>query len=155
MADLFGDVPQSLVLTHQFKHLGSYRRFSHWHDDIAKGDLPSYTFIEPTYFGADENDQHPPHDVMRGDALIADVYNTLRASPALFGCTLLIVMYDEHGGFFDHVVPPHTVAPDGHTARYSFDRLGFRVPAIFVSPLLDPGVVREVFDHTSTSTQRL
>ncbi len=145
----FGDVPQSLVLTHQLKHLGSYRRFAHWQDDVAKGDLPSYTFIEPTYFGPNQNDQHPPHDVLRGDALIADVYNTLRANPALFARTLLIVVYDEHGGFFDHVVPPTTVAPDGHTQHYSFDRLGFRVPAILISPWLDPGVVHEVFDHTS------
>ncbi len=67
----------------------------------------------------------------------------------MFARTLLIVMYDEHGGFFDHVVPPHTVAPDSHTDHYSFDRLGFRVPAILISPLLNPGVVREVFDHTS------
>ncbi len=145
----FGDVPQSLVLTHQFEHLKNYRRFAHWHDDVARGDLPAYTFIEPTYFGSNQNDQHPPHDVLRGDALIADVYNTLRANPALFERTLLIVMYDEHGGFFDHVVPPRTIAPDDHTTHYAFDRLGFRVPAIFVSPLLDPGVVQEVFDHTS------
>ncbi len=145
----FGDVPQSLVLTHQFAHLGSYRRFAHWREDVATGDLPAYSFIEPTYFGPNENDQHPPHDVQRGDALIAEVYNTLRANPALFARTLLIVLYDEHGGFFDHVVPPHTVAPDGHTEHYSFDRLGFRVPAVLVSPLLDPGVVSTVFDHTS------
>ena len=145
----FGDVPQSLVLTHQFKHLGSYRRFAHWHDDIARGDLPSYTFIEPTYFGPNQNDQHPPHDVLRGDRLIADVYNTLRGNPDLFARTLLIVMYDEHGGFFDHAVPPSTVAPDSHTHHYAFDRLGFRVPAIFISPMLDAGVVHEVFDHTS------
>ena len=145
----FGDVPQSLVLTHQFAHLGNYRRFAHWRDDIAKGDLPAYTFIEPTYFGPNQNDQHPPHDIMRGDALIAEVYNTLRDNPKLFQRTLLIVLYDEHGGFFDHVVPPPAVAPDGHTERYSFDRLGFRVPAILISPFLDPGVVATVFDHTS------
>ncbi len=145
----FGDVPQSLVLTHQWEHLGNYRRYAHWRDDVARGDLPAYTFIEPTYFGPNENDQHPPHDVQRGDALIAEVYNTLRANPDLFARTLLIVLYDEHGGFFDHVVPPRTIAPDGHTDLYSFDRLGFRVPAVFVSPLLDPGVVHEVFDHTS------
>ena len=145
----FGDVPQSLVLTHQFAHLGNYRRFAHWHDDIAAGDLSAYTFIEPTYFGPNENDQHPPHDVMRGDELIADVYNTLRGNPDLFARTVLIVVYDEHGGFFDHVVPPHTVAPDRHTEHYLFDRLGFRVPALLVSPLLDAGVVSTVFDHTS------
>jgi phospholipase C len=59
------------------------------------------------------------------------------------------VLYDEHGGFYDHVVPPATVAPDDHTKHFAFDRLGFRVPAVLVSPMLDPGVVHTVFDHTS------
>lgn len=145
----FGDVPQSLVMTHQFRHLGNYRRYKHWRDDVATGDLPAYTFIEPTYFGPNCNDQHPPHDIMRGDALIAEVYNALRANPALFARTLLIVLYDEHGGFFDHAVPPPTVPPDEHTEHFAFDRLGFRVPAILVSPMLDPGVISTVFDHTS------
>lgn len=145
----YGDVPQSLVLTHQLAHIGSYRRYKHWRDDIAADDLPAYTFIEPTYFGPHQNDQHPPHDVMRGDALIAEVYNTLRGNPTLFERTLLIVLYDEHGGFFDHVAPPATVPPDGNTRHFAFDVLGFRVPAVLVSPMLDPGVVSTVFDHTS------
>lgn len=145
----YGDVPQSLVLTHQLEHLGSYRRFAHWRDDVASGDLPSYSFIEPTYFGPEENDQHPPHDVLRGDALIAEVYEALRGNPALFAKTLLIVVYDESGGLYDHVVPPRTIAPDSHRRHFAFDQLGFRVPAVLVSPLLDPGVLSEVFDHTS------
>ncbi len=145
----FGDVPQSLVLTHQWRHLGNYRAFRHWEADLKAGTLPAYSFIEPTYFGPHQNDQHPPHDVMRGDALIAAVYNPLQANPESFARTLLIVLYDEHGGFFDHVVPPATVPPDEHTQHYAFDRLGFRVPAIFVSPLLDPGVAHAVYDHTS------
>lgn len=145
----FGDVPQSLVMTRQWHHLDQYRAFRHWEEDVAAGDLPAYSFIEPTYFGPGQNDQHPPHDVMRGDELIAKVYNPLRANPALFERTLLIVLYDEHGGFFDHVPPPPTVAPDDHTEHYKFDRLGFRVPAIFVSPWLDPGVAHTVCDHTS------
>jgi len=145
----YGIVPQSLVMTHQFAHLGHYRRYDDWHGDIAAGDLPAYTFIEPSYFGPNQNDQHPPHDVMRGDALIADVYNTLRGNPDLFARSALFILYDEHGGFFDHVVPPPTVAPDDHTEHFAFDILGFRVPAVIVSPLLDPGVVHTVFDHTS------
>lgn len=145
----YGDVPQSLVLTHQWAHLGNYRAFSHWEADVAAGRLPAYSFIEPTYFGPHQNDQHPPHDVMRGDALIAAVYNPLRANQALFERTVLVVLYDEHGGFFDHVVPPATIPPDEHTKEYAFDRLGFRVPAIVVSPLLDPGVSHAVCDHTS------
>jgi phospholipase C len=145
----FGDVPQSLVLTHQWHHLGNYRAFRHWQSDVKAGNLPAYSFIEPTYFGPHQNDQHPPHDVMRGDALIADVYNALRANQALFERTLLIVLYDEHGGFFDHVVPPATIPPDEHTQHYAFDQLGFRVPAIFVSPLLDPAAAHKTYDHTS------
>jgi phospholipase C len=145
----YGDVPQSLVLSHQLRHLGNYSLYRNFRADVAKGDLPGYTFIEPSYFGPDQNDQHPPHDIMRGDALIADVYNTLRTNPKLFARTLLIVLYDEHGGFYDHVVPPKTVAPDDHTKHFAFDQLGFRVPAVFVSPMLNPGVIHEVFDHTS------
>ncbi len=145
----FGDVPQSLVLSHQFAHLGNYRRYAHFADDVRDGDLPAYSFIEPTYFGPAQNDQHPPHDVLRGDALIAEVYNALRGNPGLFARTLLIVLYDEHGGFCDHVVPPGTVPPDDHTHHFGFDRLGFRVPSILISPLLDPGVCSRVFDHTS------
>ncbi len=145
----YGDVPQSLVLTHQFTHLNKYRRYTHWREDVAAGDLPGYTFIEPTYFGPNCNDQHPPHDIMRGDALIAEVYNVLRSKPELFARTLLIVLYDEHGGFFDHVPPPRTIAPDDNTELFAFNVLGFRVPALLVSPMLDPGVISTVFDHTS------
>ena len=148
----FGDVPQSLVLTHQWRHLGNYRGFKHWEADVKAGRLPAYSFIEPTYFGPNQNDQHPPHDVMRGDELIAQVYNPLRANQELFERTLLIVLYDEHGGFFDHVVPPKTVPPDDHVSEYAFDQYGFRVPAIFVSPLLDPGVAHAVYDHSSLLT---
>ena len=50
--------------------------------------------------------------MLRGDALIADVYNTLGSNRALSARTLLIVLYDEHGGFCDHVVPPATIPPD-------------------------------------------
>jgi phospholipase C len=145
----YGSVPQSLVMTHQWTHLDRYRSYRHWADDVAKGDLPAYTFIEPSYFGPHQNDQHPPHDVMRGDKLIADTYNALRANPDLFARTVLFVLYDEHGGFYDHVPPPAAVPPDEHTAHFAFDVLGFRVPAVIISPLLDPGVVHTVFDHTS------
>jgi phospholipase C len=62
---------------------------------------------------------------------------------------LLIVLYDEHGGFYDHVVPPPAVPPDHHVEEYTFDQLGVRVPAILVSPFVKPGVIHTVFDHTS------
>lgn len=59
------------------------------------------------------------------------------------------MLYDEHGGFFDHVPPPSAVPPDQHATEYSFDRLGVRVPALLISPWVDAGVVSTEFDHTS------
>ena len=99
--------------------------------------------------GGEENDQHPPADVRNGEQLIADVYNAIRANDALWKSTLLIVTCDEHGGFYDHVTPPPTVAPDNHTAEWSFDQLGVRVPAILISPWVKREVIKTVFDHTS------
>lgn len=147
----YGDFPQSLVLVHQLEpaRLRCYRAFERFGPDVAARDLPPFVFIEPAYFEPEENDQHPPQDILRGDRLIGDVYNTLLAAPNLFARTLLIVLHDEHGGFFDHAPPPATIAPDQHTEHFSFTELGVRVPGLFVSPLLDPGVVHSLFDHTS------
>jgi hypothetical protein len=61
----------------------------------------------------------------------------------------MLVTYDEHGGFFDHVVPPKAVPPDANTQEYSFDQLGLRVPALLVSPWVKRGVESTQFDHTS------
>lgn len=147
-------IPQSIVLTRLLTRYLTFRGYSDMDDfyDVAGGDpadFPQYAFIEPRYFGSAENDQHPPADVRRGEALIADVYNAIRANQALWESTLLIITCDEHGGFYDHVPPPMTVAPDEHTAEWDFARLGVRVPAILVSPWIDKGVIKTVFDHTS------
>jgi phospholipase C len=144
-----GDFPQSLLLTHQWNKLDHYRKFDQWATDVAAGDLPHYVFIEPYYFGTEENDQHPPQDIMRGDLMVAQVFNALLANQTLFEQTLLIVLYDEHGGFYDHVVPPPTIPPDGNTKSFAFDWLGVRVPAVLVSPWLDRGFISTPFDHTS------
>jgi phospholipase C len=64
--------------------------------------------------------------------------------------TLLIVLYDEHGGLFDHEFPPAAPPPDGNTALFSFDRYGLRVPAVLISPYIGAGtIVDTLFDHTS------
>jgi phospholipase C len=62
---------------------------------------------------------------------------------------LLAVVYDEHGGFYDHVEPPSAIPPDEHHEEYTFDRLGVRVPALLVSPWVPRGVHATQFDHTS------
>jgi hypothetical protein len=121
------------------------------------GLLPTYSFIEPRYFdflSFKANDQHPPHDVALGDVLIADVYESLRLSP-IWGSTLLVVVWDEHGGIYDHVLPPKTVNPDNlvHVdPPFDFTRLGVRVPAVLISPWIPRGTVDStVYDHTSVS----
>jgi phospholipase C len=147
-------IPQSIVMTRLLTRYLTWRGYADMDDffDAAAGnadDFPAYSFIEPSYFGVNENDQHPPADVRQGEMLLAQVYNALRANPALWESTLFVVTYDEHGGFYDHVPPPATVAPDDHTADYAFDRLGVRVPTILISPWIDAQVIPTVFDHTS------
>ncbi|HEX4168908.1 MAG TPA: alkaline phosphatase family protein [Bryobacteraceae bacterium] len=147
----YGDVPQSLLMSTQLEFPLNYRRMDRFAADVAgsANDFPAYVFIEPSYFGSEQNDQHPPTDVMHGEALIADVYNALRTNEELWASTLFVLIYDEHGGFFDHVAPPATIAPDTNTARFAFNQLGIRVPALLISPWVDPGVFSPVLDHTS------
>ena len=85
------------------------------------GKLPSYTFIEPAFGdnGRPEgeiNSMHAPHDVRPGDRLVAEVYNALRKNEAAWEKTLLILTFDEHGGFYDHVAPPTAPNPDGKSS---------------------------------------
>jgi len=139
----------------------NFRRFSpQFAQDIETGRLPNYSFIVPRFTStphAPSNDQHAPHDVRWGEQLIADVYDALRSHADVWNRCALIVTYDEHGGFFDHVAPPAAVNPDGidsprpddnfgHSAPpdFRFDRLGVRVPALIVSPWVARGEV----DHT-------
>jgi phospholipase C len=146
------DFPSSLLLNRQRlpENLSGYFLIDKFFADARdEKSFPSFAFIEPKYFGADQNDDHPPHNVFKAEKLIADVYNAIRSNPDLWESTLLVVVYDEHGGFYDHVVPPAAVAPDEHHEEWTFDRLGVRVPAILVSPWVRAGVEKTVFDHTS------
>jgi phospholipase C len=149
----YGDVPQSLILVHQLepKNAWRYAKLTRFFLDAGGDakDFPKYCFIEPPYYQPGAADDHPPHDIVAGERLIADVYNAIRRNEELWKTSLLVVLYDEHGGFYDHVVPPATTAPDHHIEEYTFDQLGVRVPAILVSPFVKPGVIHTVFDHTS------
>jgi phospholipase C len=95
------------------------------------------------------NGQCNPADDMNGEALIARLYNAIRANAALWTSTLLVVVYDEHGGFFDHAPPPEAIPPDNKTSEYAFDQYGIRVPAVLISPLVRSGKLSTRFDHTS------
>ena len=119
-------------------------------EDAAAGTLQSVSWIDPAFtnfnpLGFPVNDDHPPADVKDGQDLALAVYDALAASPQ-WERSLLVIVYDEHGGFYDHVPPPR--AADDEPAM--FGRYGVRVPAIVVSPWTEPRTVSSTqFDHTS------
>lgn len=154
----YHDFPHSIVLSDLWPYANQFYHFYHFKEDALNGTLPAYSFIEPRYYTFFDyaNDQHSPHDVRFGEELIADIYNTLQASP-VWKNTLLIIIYDEHGGLYDHVAPPEAVPPEPprENQRFAFDRYGVRIPAVIVSPYIAPGTVfrapagSQPFDHTS------
>jgi phospholipase C len=119
-------------------------------EDAARGTLPAVSWVDPNFkdsnlYGGDSNDDHPPSDVRDGQLLVLSIYHALASGP-LWDKTLLVITYDEHGGFHDHVPPPP--AEDDDPAH--FDQYGIRVPALVVSPWVARGAVSHtVFDHTS------
>lgn len=143
------------LLSHQPQVFGTYDQFL---TDCKKNRLPDYSFIEPNYSdhegeGGGEllaTDQHPDHNIQAGEQFIASIYNAIRKNPDLWPNTALLIVYDEHGGIYDHVPPP-ACPPDTFEASeqdtgvpgltFKFDRLGVRVPAILVSPWIPKGTV--------------
>lgn len=152
----YHDFPTSLLLKHQLRSesLAQYRHIEDFYVDLeGPNQLPSFSLIEPRYFGRDRNDGHPLHNVMKAEKLVADVYNELRSSPH-WESTLLVIYSANHGGLYDHVVPPAAIAPDDKTktngkGEYDFNQLGVRVPAIIVSPWVGRRIDSTTFDHTS------
>lgn len=114
----------------------------------ANGTLPSFSWFNPALQGCD----HPCYDVAKGERLLKDVYEALRASPK-WNKTLLFVAYDDAGGFYDHVVPPHEGVPDDESpcvvpgvwpdcgAPFDFRRLGLRSTAMLIGPSVPKGTV--------------
>jgi len=127
---------------------------SQFFPDAAAGSLPSVSLLDPNY---NTQSQEDPQNIVVGEAFLASVVTAVGASPA-WDRTLLIINYDEHGGYYDHVPPPPALAPDsippvvqpGESIYDGFARYGFRVPSVVVSPYAKPGHVSHVvYDHTS------
>jgi phospholipase C len=145
---------------------GHFDDFDDFSEALSDPDFSvPYIFIEPNYGNVLPttpgdftcgNSQHPLDDVTRGERLIKAVYETIRNSPH-WNNSLLLVTYDEQGGFYDHVPPPAAVSPgdvisDESNNHHNFDftQLGVRVPAIVISPLIPANLVdHTVYDHTS------
>src|SRR5262249_520439 len=115
--------------------------------DAPMGRLPSVAVVDPG-FGLNADDAR--HHALLGQQFIASIYTALAKSPH-WENSLMVVTYDEHGGFFDHVAPPK--APDERAAQ-GFDQLGFRVPTLAMGPYVRKGYVSSVVhDHTSVLKQ--
>jgi phospholipase C len=134
--------------TGRIRRFGDYQGMTgQFFKDAADGKLPPVTYIDPFFY---LNDDHPPIHPINGQMLIAAVYTALAKSPQWKNC-MLVVTYDENGGFFDHVSPPTTT--DDSLAKFGvdgFQQMGFRVPTLVAGPYVKKGYVSStVYDHTS------
>ena len=151
-----GTMGMTSILKDQPHLFGTVNQFL---NDCQRGTLPDYSFIEPNYtdHGGSNGellacDQHPDHNMQAGEEFIAQIYMALRNSSS-WNNTALLLVYDEHGGIYDHVEPP-SCTPDEFTnadTGFKFDSLGVRVPAVLISPWVKEGTVvsDRVFDHAS------
>jgi len=154
-----GQIPQVSSLKNiGFDDVDSLEDFE---EDLKNNYDACYTFIEPaygnltagTYQGG--SSQHPMDGVEGGDQLIKRVYNAIRNSN-VWESSMLIITYDEHGGFYDSVSPPAATPPADQTLHqnnkngFAFDRYGVRVPALIISPWVEKGGISSaVYDHSS------
>jgi phospholipase C len=123
--------------------------------EAALGEMPKVIFVEPTYTDAPHigpsSDDHAPSGVSAGQEFLMKAYNAITYDPTLWQHLVMIITYDEHGGFFDHVPPPAVETRPPASANYeSFQTLGVRVPAFVVSPFVKGGQpFHSILDHTS------
>jgi phospholipase C len=129
------------------KYLSISQPYDTFLADCAAGQLPEVAFVDPRFedeSSGTSGDDHPHADIRVGQAFVNQIYDAVTSSPQ-WSRTLLVVNYDEWGGFFDHVAP--TTAPDANPA---WGLRGFRVPCLVVSPRARRGyVASDVYDHTS------
>ncbi|MGZ4187233.1 MAG: phospholipase C [Solirubrobacteraceae bacterium] len=155
-ANYFENVPSMRIVPDLLTKPGRSRRLHHFSEfaaDARAGRLPQFTFIDPNYTTTSEED---PQDVQVGERFVAEVVHELIRAPT-WQQTALFITYDEGGGYYDHVPPPRAIKPDSTPPMLApddipgaYDRYGFRVPTIVVSPWAKPGYVSNIVqDHTS------
>ena len=133
-----------------------FHRMEEFEEDCRDGTLPEYSFVEPSFQIA-PNDEHPPHDVSLGEQFLLRVWKAVSGGKD-WNNMLLVITFDEHGGCYDHVEPPAAEPPDAQSnpgeGGFGFNRFGVRVPAVLVSPYIEAGTVFRSpgdvpYDHTS------
>jgi phospholipase C len=135
--------------------------YSEFAGDLGKVAFPySCVFIEPSYDVLNEyrssTSQHPLTDIALGEGLIKETYEAIRKS-VVWNTSVLIITWDEHGGFYDHLIPPAAVAPGDSSPNdkynqygFTFEQYGPRVPAVVVSPLIPKNTIdHRLYDHAS------
>ncbi|GAA2165180.1 hypothetical protein GCM10009845_22130 [Pedococcus bigeumensis] len=129
------------------KYLDISKPYPQFLADAKAGTLPAVSFVDPKFLDegtGSSADDHPHADIRAGQYFLDQVYDAVTSGPG-WDKTVLVVNYDEWGGFYDHVAP--TTAPDVHP---EWGMRGFRVPCLVVSPLARRGyVAKNVYDHTS------
>ena len=133
-----------------------FRPIAEFYSDALAGRLPFFSWVESTYEGSLPTDEHAPANVQIGQAFVAHVVGSVMSSTT-WPSTALFLTYDEHGGFFDHVTPPHACPPDdepphltGISDATRFDQYGARVPFTVVSPFARAHYVsHHVYSHSS------
>jgi phospholipase C len=134
------------------KYLPISRSILEFFADCRDGTLPHVSFVEPRFLGEAQgitNDDHPFADIRNGQVFLNRVYEAVTSSPN-WPNTVMVINYDEWGGFFDHVPPTAAPIPPADAALGSDGLRGFRTPAMIISPWSPRGVVSHgVYDHTS------
>ena len=148
VADYYTDLPPLALWG---SRMGPYLRpISGYYEDAAAGTLPQVTFLDPGFLGENRSDDHPHGDPRAAQRFVRDAFAAFARSPQ-WRNGLFVLTYDEWGGFFDHVAPPHL--PDDRASGVDsedFSQAGFRVPTILASPRVLPGAVDHAqYDHTS------
>jgi phospholipase C len=171
----FTDLPQTAIIPATVKSNPTHLRpIAQFYADCKTGTLPAFSFVDPDFGIADVagglvpgvsaptvvraqgQDEENPQNIRYGEAFVADVVNAVMSSPA-WPKTLLVWLYDEHGGYYDHVPPPRAIPPDHIKPQLQpgdlpggYDSYGLRVPAVVVSPWARRDHVSNVVhDHTS------
>ncbi len=149
----FGNIP--FLALWGLKYLLSSFTFGSFLEHVAAGDLPAVSFVDPKFTEFDDglgNDDHPHSDIRNGDAFLSQVFHAVASGPK-WSSTVMIITFDEWGGFFDHVAPPRVTAPNNLDGNLINGQalLGFRVPTIIASPFTrgTNRIDSAVYDHTA------
>jgi len=141
----FSDIP--FISLWGAKYASITRPYGQFLQDCASGNLPEVAFVDPPFYSEESgtsSDDHPHGDIRAGESWLNDTYRAVTTGLD-WKHTVMVLSFDEWGGFFDHVPPDQ--APDVDSR---FALRGFRVPCLLVSPFAAPGVIAQgVYDHTS------